>query len=845
MISFGSPGWLLLIIPVALFAVVHRDRPWVWVRAAACLALGIAIADPMVSRDGGRTNVFVLVDNSPSLGDDGLRMAMEHVAAIRDEGGSRVRVASAFPIPQLVTADPVALVGDWSGRLALVEAVDSSGLTIDSAGPSRLVILTDGLDGDPDRTVDAVERSAARGVPVDVIGITVDRDPELEIADFRVPERLEPGRPFDLPVGVRSTAPQRVETRVFHNDLLVYESMDSVAEGETRLTLENLVPEAGVGAWRVEVRGSIDTRPENNVLTRFGFAAGTTRVVLVDPDPSAVEALASILESAGLTADIRRPGGLPSTAEDWTGIDAVVLSNTPADALSAVQLGALTTWVEEGGGLLVAGGPNAFAAGAYAETALADLLPVSPDYSDRADLPVTALYVSLDRSGSMGAPAGGSTKMALTNAGAVRAMELLDRRDLFGLAAVDTVVHPVLPLGRISDREAARRLIESITAGGGGIYVFSAMVAAFRELAVADARVKHLILFSDAADAEEKEAPEGSGIAATALDLAAAMLAERITVSVVALGADSDQDTEFLRALAEAGGGRFYLTSDATTLPRIFAEETLRATRDSLVETPFYAGVGASHPAADAIDWDSAPELLGYNAARARAGVPPVLVTADATPLYAEWQRGLGRVGALLTDVQARWTRDWISWPGFGQWITQTVRGLAAMPLEIRPEIVVREYGNSLTAEITLRDETGRPVMGAAPQVAVPGDRSARSVRAQPVAPGRYTAEMVIPSDMDSGLLSVTLGDSVTHVPWNRPATSEAWVLRETGAFLDRLVEAGNGMLNPEVEQIFRAVEGAPSRTVRLFPWLLAAAILLWPLDIWIRRRRSRSARVL
>ena len=55
------------------------------------------------------------------------------------------------------------------------------------------------------------------------------------------------------------------------------------------------------------------------------------------------------------------------------------------------------------------------------------------------------------------------------------------------------------------------------------------------------------------------------------------MLASRITVSVVALGTEQDKDTAFLRQLATQGGGRFYLTADAATLPRLFTIETMRA----------------------------------------------------------------------------------------------------------------------------------------------------------------------------------------------------------------------------------------------------------------------------
>ena len=212
---------------------------------------------------------------------------------------------------------------------------------------------------------------------------------------------------------------------------------------------------------------------------------------------------------------------------------------------------------------------------------------------EREETPVVALLVILDRSGSMSAPAGGQTKIALANEGATLALDVLQPKDLFGLFAVDTRVQEIVPLGRISDKRSASRRIAGITAGGGGIYIYTSLAEALPRLRDAQAKIKHVILFSDAADAEEKSSGETgtskAGTGNSSFDLAAAMLASRITVSVVALGTEQDKDTAFLRELAAQGGGRFYLTADAATLPRLFAIETMRAAESSLREDAFLA----------------------------------------------------------------------------------------------------------------------------------------------------------------------------------------------------------------------------------------------------------------
>ncbi len=56
------------------------------------------------------------------------------------------------------------------------------------------------------------------------------------------------------------------------------------------------------------------------------------------------------------------------------------------------------------------------------------------------------MLVVLDRSGSMTAPVAGVTKIALADQGAVFAMNALQPKDYFGVVAVDTRPHTVVPL---------------------------------------------------------------------------------------------------------------------------------------------------------------------------------------------------------------------------------------------------------------------------------------------------------------------------------------------------------------------------------------------------------------
>jgi uncharacterized membrane protein len=71
------------------------------------------------------------------------------------------------------------------------------------------------------------------------------------------------------------------------------------------------------------------------------------------------------------------PGAFHQTAAELLAYDALVLSNVPRSALSDEVLGWVEEWIgKRGGGLLMAGGPQSFGAGAWAGTVIERMLPV-------------------------------------------------------------------------------------------------------------------------------------------------------------------------------------------------------------------------------------------------------------------------------------------------------------------------------------------------------------------------------------------------------------------------------------------------------------------------------------
>ena len=145
-----------------------------------------------------------------------------------------------------------------------------------------------------------------------------------------------------------------------------------------------------------------------------------------------------------------------------------------------------------------------FGVGGYFKSALDPYLPVSMEIKNEHRKLSLAMAVVLDRSGSMAAPAGdGRTKMDLANLGTCAAIETLGPFDEVGVIAVDSAAHVVRPLTSASEKDRICDEVRRIQSMGGGIFTYTALVTAATMVQESDKGTRHIVLFADAADAEE------------------------------------------------------------------------------------------------------------------------------------------------------------------------------------------------------------------------------------------------------------------------------------------------------------------------------------------------------
>src|SRR5690606_5784146 len=144
-------------------------------------------------------------------------------------------------------------------------------------------------------------------------------------------------------------------------------------------------------------------------------------------------------------------------------------------------------------------------------------------------------------------------------------------------------------------------------------------------------QLRHIVLLTDGG-ASEQGIPE----------LVTEMYEEHeITLSVIAITGENEQYGQWIEDLPERAGGRFHHAFNADTIPEIFTEETIIASRAYIIEHEFAPTQTGSSPILSGIT--AVPPLYGYIGSSMKPAAQQILATDEGDPLLAAWQYGLGR----------------------------------------------------------------------------------------------------------------------------------------------------------------------------------------------------------
>lgn len=701
----------------------------------------------------------------------------------------------------------------------IAAAIDVAAGYLPSGYVSHLVLLTDGNQTEGD----AASAAARSPVPITTVMLPGRNEPEIQVTEIQVPAEVREGEPFFIDVSIFSNHDDEGLVEVFRGDHRIASEKQALKVGENRFRFEQSVEQDRMTVFRVrisEVRQ--DTLLDNNAESALVFTEGRPRVLIVESDPNLIRELAYALEDEGIQADIRPPQGLPQSLDGLQGYELLILSNVPATSLSQQQMDMIRTYVQElGGGFLMLGGEQSFGLGGYYRSTLEEVLPVRSDFEQEKEKPSLGMVLVIDRSGSM---QGDPLEMAKTAARS--AVELLSSRDQVAVLAFDDQTYVISEMqsasntGKISD-EISR--IES----GGGTSLFPAMQLAYEILSATNAKLRHMIVLTDG----QSNPGDFDG-------LTQRIASARMTVSTVALGG---ADTELLEKIARLGRGRYYLAEDASQVPRIFARETVTASKSAIEEQPFLPQVIRTTRALAELDLESAPFLLGYVTTQPKPTSEVILATEKGDPLLAWWRYGLGMSAAFTSDAKSRWAAEWITWPGYGKFWTQVVRQIMRKTESKGLQTSLHRHGGHTDVVLDAVNERGAFLNGAAAEMTLIDPRLRRSrVSLQQLAPGRYSTSF---NSDQPGAYHLEIALSQNGEVQSRQSRGlivgypdELRVRPPNESLLREIARVSGGQFNPSPESVFDRQDETATRYRPLWPWLLSAAGLLLVLDVALRR---------
>ena len=314
-----------------------------------------------------------------------------------------------------------------------------------------------------------------------------------------------------------------------------------------------------------------------------------------------------------------------------------------------------------------------------------------------------------------------------------------------------------------------------------------------------------------------------------------------VTISTVAIGDDADTNLE---DIATRGGGRYYQVKRVEDVPKIFLQETVIIAGRDIIEGKFAPSVALQAPVVRGLN--GLPALYGYNGTEIKAAARAILVTPNGKPVLAQWQYGLGRAVAWTSDFKGQWGREWVGWNEFprfvGGFADMLLPPSAAGTLTLRTSTV----GTQSALELTAQDDQGRllnqlalkgnlidPQNQGVPLTFTQVGAGRYRANASTETPGVYLAQVAALSADGQPIGSTTTGLVVSYSP-------EYGETRDNPQLLRELASISGGRVDPPATAIFEAPAQAVGSVREIGLPLLWLALLLWPLDIGLRRLHLR-----
>jgi Mg-chelatase subunit ChlD len=859
-LGLDDPRWLLGLLLVPLVVLLgtrgagvvraRQRRAATALRALGIAALVLALAGPRWSSAGDTVDVAFLVDASDSVGAArGAASAWMREALDGRDEADRAAVAlfgREARLEHSLRTDPqigeLATVVDGSAT-DIARALRLGQGVLGSEHRRRVVLFSDGRATSGDAVAAAAEL-ADSGVQVDVVPLASGRAADVLVEEVRAPNRVRQGESFDVVGVLRNTGSSSADVVVVvtADGAEIHREAVTAAPGATEVTVPQVAERDGTVRYEVRLSSGASSVPENDVGRAGVQVAGPPKVLVFEGETGAGDDLARALDAASVPADRLSADRSALPALDrLLDYDAVVLVDVPAAVVGEQGMIALDAFVRDAGhGLVAVGGDDAYGMGGYDGTPLEELLPVFARVKDPKRRPSVAEALVVDVSGSMaachcrpdgfaGGPGmteeGGVNKTDITKEAVARAVRALEAQDTVGVLAFNATAEWVLPLQHVPSDAIVDEALAKLRPDG-PTDVVNALEEAIAGLKDVEARLRHIVLFTDGFSEDPRM-----------VETARKAAENGITLSVVATGEGTG---EVLRRMAEAGNGRYYPGRDLFSIPDIIVSEVQFAARPLINEgnfVPVVSGIDAPTE-----DLTATPPLLGYVATTAKPTARTLLqIGEERDPLLATWQAGLGQAVAWTSDATARWSSAWLSWERYATFWADVVK--TTFPAGSDAGFGIEAVAGAEGLRVRVAASGAFPAEASGTAVVTAPDGTRTEVELQRTELGSF--EAVVPGTAE-GVYAVSARIGRNGADVHRDATTAIRSYSPEYAAgagdptaLERIAAAGGGRLDPDPATAFDPTGLAPGSSARdLWPWFALLALLTLPADVGLRRLR-------
>lgn len=743
-IRFQQPFFLLVLLCVPVIWLMARhsflaqnSRRRVFLVAGMqsllVVILGLALADPRLKRQSDQVNVLFCLDRSESIGhnlntavETFMQQATQHMDADDQAGLIVFGRQPSLELPFASTFNLQTIHSDVNPNFTDIYSTLQFALgKFPPKGQSKIVLLTDGNEN-LNHAEETAYLAAALNVEIDPVPLTSwFSEQEVYIESLDAPATAPLHTPYEVRLAIISSQASQADLILTRNETLLPTQQLTLKPGKNVFTFADTLPEPGLYLYKAVLNAPNDAVFQNNEGLAFTRGMKKSQILYVTGTPNTNNPFAETLNVQGIELVQKNVGDLTGSLNELLEYNAIILDNISGQALAFTTMENMETYVKDmGGGLLMLGGDQSFGAGLYNNTPIEKALPVFMDVPTELTTAGLCLVFVIDKSSSMASQVEGHTKLDMGKIAAFSSIEMLNPADRVGIIAFDWEKQWIVPIKSARERQAIADELSQLKESG-GTNLYPALEDAFQVMQQTEAARKHVIILSD-----------GRTEPADFATLVPQMLANRISVSAVAIGADADLD--LMRNIAQWGGGRYYYTDDPGTIPKIFTGETKIVTTELIAEQTMQPTAVNPHEILQGIDPATVPVVLGQVQTYPKPNATIILNT-EKGPLLSAWRYGLGRSIAFTSDLGGRWGRAWVPWEHYGQFVAQMVKWVQRKEMQQTYDVNITRQGEQGTFTVDVTDPQRQFLNQLTLKIkALFPDQTDQTILLDQIAPGRY-----------------------------------------------------------------------------------------------------------